>query len=132
LYTSQNCVFEKLEQEYNSLDFQFLFGIWSIIFKVSSLQIWCKSKVLKYIFNTLKPLVWIFFFVSNIFFPYQMCTIQIGEDLNIDGFYKKWNWKIENQVYSTFEYIWFKCIFGPKIYKFWGCAFNKSYSSLCG
>ncbi len=37
----------------------------------------------------------------------------------------------EIHFYNTFEHIWFKHVFGPKNYEFWGCGFNKSYSFLC-
>jgi hypothetical protein len=32
----------------------------------------------------------------------------------------------EVHFYNTFEHIWFKCVFGPNNYEFWGCGFNKN------
>jgi hypothetical protein len=81
-------------------------------------------------FNTFKPLEQIFFIfiffriffsLSNVHHSFS----KLERILTLMIF-------IKNQIYNTFEYLWFKYVFGPKTYKFLGCAFNKSYSVLCG
>jgi hypothetical protein len=67
------CMFEKSQGKHNSLDCHFFGEYFSLTAKFTCSKLNTKQKCF-YMFKSLKPQKWIFFF-PNVFFFYQMCTI---------------------------------------------------------
>ncbi len=97
----------------------------SITYKVSLFKTWCKLMMFQEFF----AIVTILFFYSNVFFPYQMCTIlikiKIEGDLNNDDYKNRSSWNWNFSFWNTFEHICFKCVFDLKNYEIWKCVFKK-------